>query len=224
MARRALLSTLVLGFVITSGFGQNPPAPNPSAVQEFPVILHKGVTAGKTPAGTKLEAELVIATLVNGTVIPKKAMLSGEVVDSVAKTRTEPSRLSIRIDSATWKNGSAPLKLYLTAWFYPSITESGQDLRYGPEQPASRTWNGAGEYPGADTRGYKPMPGDSDKGQAAAPDTPNTVASKHPVLMKDVSVEVGTDGSLALVSKRSNLKLDPYTTYVLATGDLLSKK
>lgn len=226
MGRGALLFSLVLASTMAPlCFGQNAPGPAaPKQGQELPIILHKGVTAGKTPAGTKVQAELVMATLVNGTVIPKKAILSGEVIESAAKSRTEPSRISIRINSATWKNGSVPLKLYLTSWFYPSVAEGGQDLRYGPEQPASRTWNGAGEYPGPDTRSYKPFPdGGSDKGQAV-PETPNSVPSTHRVAMKDVAVEAAADGSLVLVSKRSNLKLDPYTIYVLATGNVLPGK
>ena len=54
--------------------------------------------------------------LVDGKVIPRNAVLSGEVIASAGKTGTEPSRLGIRIHSATWKGGTAPVTAYLTAW------------------------------------------------------------------------------------------------------------
>ena len=69
------------------------------STQEFPVVLQQSVTAGKTMVGTKVEAKLSIATLLSGVVFPRNSILSGEVVESAAKTKTEPSRISIRIDS-----------------------------------------------------------------------------------------------------------------------------
>jgi hypothetical protein len=180
--------------------------------------MEQGVTAGKTSAGTKVQARLQVATLVDGTVIPRNALFSGEVIESVAKTKTDPSRLSIRLDSAQWKNGSAALKVFLTAGYYPAMDAMGQNLQYGPQQPANRTWNGEGQYPDPNSKSYKPFPGsESDKG--AVPDTPSTTSSNHRVLMKDVEAVDGADGSVALVSKRSNLKLDKLTTYVFAGAD-----
>lgn len=150
-------------------------------VHEFPVTLKQSVTAGKTAVGTKIEAKLEVATLVDGKVIPRNAVLSGEVIASAGKTGTEPSRLGIRIDSATWKGGTAPVTAYLTAWYYPSQDASGQNLQYGPEQSSAAKWDGRGEYPGPNERSYKPFPtSDSDKG-GAVPDTktsaPRTVGS-----------------------------------------------
>jgi hypothetical protein len=224
MVPRALLLSLVLASLSgSSSFGQKSVVASPNGVQEFPAILRTSVTAGKTPVGTKVQAELAMATLMSGTVIPKKAILSGEIIESAAKTKTEPSRLSIRIDSATWKNGSTALRLYLTSWYYPATTEAGQDLRYGPEQPASRTWNGAGEYPSENTRSYKPFPDGTSDNNQTVPDTPNSVTSQHRVPMKNVTVESGAGEGLVLVSRRSNLKLDRITTYVLATSDLLPR-
>ena len=187
-------------------------------------MLQQSVTAGKTPAGTRIQARLGVATLVDGTVIPRNAVFSGEVIESVAKTKSDQSRVALRMDSVHWKNGSAPVKVYLTAWYYPTKDTTGQDLQYGPQQPANRTWNGQGQYPDPNSKSYKPFPGsDSDKG-TSVPDTPSSAASNHRVLMKDVVAESGTDGSLALVSKQSNIKLDKLTTYVLASGDLLPAK
>jgi hypothetical protein len=73
-------------------------------------------TAGKTDLLTS-GGETVLGTLLNGTVISKGAVLSGEVIESMAKSPTEPSRLAVRMDSAQWKNGSAPVKFYLTPWY-----------------------------------------------------------------------------------------------------------
>ncbi len=222
MLPRLLLMNLVLGLLYpASSIGQQKPETAvPGTMQEFPVVLQHSVTAGKTPVGTKVEARLSIATLVNGIVIPRNAVFSGEVVESAAKSASQPSRISIRMDSVTWKGGSAPVKLYMTQWFYPTVAEGGQNLQYGPPQPPQKTWNGAGAYPDPNSPAYKPFPGgDSDKDKSL-PDTPASVTSKHRVLMKNVEAERSSEGGFALVSKHSNIKLDRYTTYVLAAGDL----
>jgi NDP-sugar pyrophosphorylase family protein len=99
------------------------------------VILQQGVTAGKTPVGSKIQAKLGVSTLVDGTVIPRNAVFWGEVIESVAKKGPNPSRVSVRMDSVQWKNGSAALKVYLTAWYYPARDQMGQNLEYGPQQP-----------------------------------------------------------------------------------------
>jgi hypothetical protein len=204
---------------------QQPPAPSvPVGVQEFPVILEQNVTAGKTPPGTKIQAKLEVATLVAGTVIPRNAVFSGEVVESVAKTKTEPARLAVRMDSVQWKTTSIPLKVYSTAWFYPVRDEEGQNLQYGPQQPANRTWNGQGQYPDQNSKVYKPFPGTDPNQGTSVPDTPAATTSNHRVLMKDVQTVIGSDGTITLVSKRTNIKLDKLTTYVLASGDLVSAK
>ena len=224
--RTTAVSILVLFFAYSGTLiaQEKPETPPTSGVQEFPVLMAQSLTAGKTPAGTKIQAKLQVATLVAGTVIPRNAVFSGEVVESVAKTKTDPSRMAIRMDSAQWKNGSAEVKVYLTAWYYPIRDAAGQDLQYGPQESAKRTWNGQGQYPDPNSKSYKPFPGsDSDK-DSAAPDTPSAALSTLRVLMKDVECSNGVDGTLALVSKRNNIKLDKLTTYVLASGDLLPVK
>ena len=214
--------TILVHCVLGSGAltGQQKPAETPSlsGVREFPMLMEQGVTAGKTLAGTKVQARLQVATLVDGTVIPRNAVFSGAVVESAAKTKTDPSRLAIRLDSVQWKNGSAAVKVFLTAGYYPAMDAMGQNLQYGPQQPANRTWNGEGQYPDPNSKSYKPFPGtESDKG--AVPDTPSTTTSNHRVIMKDVETINSADGSVALVSKRNNLKLDKLTTYVFAGAD-----
>jgi hypothetical protein len=226
VAQIKAVATLMLGVCGSAALlGQQTPATSsPSAVQEFPVMLQQSVTAGKTPAGTRIQATLEAATLVDGTVIPRNAVFSGEVIESVAKTKSDQSRLGLRMDLAQWKNGSARVKVYLTAWYYPTKETTGQDLQYGPQQSAKRTWNGQGQYPDPNSKSYKPFPGsDSDK-SPSVPDTPSAAASNHRVLMKDVVAKSGSDGSLALVSKQSNIKLDKLTTYVLASSDLVPAK
>ncbi|HEY6338664.1 MAG TPA: hypothetical protein VIW68_09245 [Candidatus Sulfotelmatobacter sp.] len=222
-----VFTLLVLG--LANGallFGQQAAttAPGSPAIREFPVLLQQNVVAGKTSAGSRVTAKLEVATLVNGTVIPRNATFSGEVLESAAKTKTDPSRLTIRMDTVQWKNGSAAMQVYLTPWYYPTTDESGQNLQYGPQEPAKRTWNGQGQYPDPNSKVYRPFPGgDSDKAEGA-PDTPSSSTSSHRVLMKNVESMHHEDGAIEIVSKSSNLKLDKLTTYVLAAGDLLAPK
>jgi len=199
-------------------FGQQQSAAAPAAKPDFPVTLEQNVTAGKTPAGTAIKAKLTIATLVDGTVIPKNAILTGELLESAAKSATDPSRLAIRLDSAQWKKGSAAIKVYFTGWYYPTVEVEGQDLQYGPTQPGSRTWNGQGQYPDS-SRGYKPFPGSDTNKDSPVPDTPASAASKNRAMMKDMEAQRAGDGTITLLSKRSNIKLEKYTTYVFAAGD-----
>lgn len=221
MLRPCLFSNLVLSvFFSASMLAQQNQPPAAGTAQEFPVMLEQNVIAGKTPEGTKVQAKLSIATLVNGTVVPRNAVFSGEVTESAAKTKDQPSKVSVRMDSVAWKNGSAAVKLYMTAWFYPNMMDAGQDLQYGPTKTAQGSWNGAGEYPtDQNMKSYKPFP-DSQQKDPTVPDTPNSVTSKHRVLMKNVESGQASDGGVELISKKSNIKLERYTTYVLAAGDL----
>jgi hypothetical protein len=204
---------------------QTPAAPASSGTHEFPVIMEQNVTAGNTPVGTKVRAKLTLATLVDGTVVPRNAVFTGQVIESVAKSATDASRLAIRMDSVQWKKGSAPIKVYLTAWCYPSMSMPGGDLQYGPPQSPSKTWNGAGAYPDPNSPVYKPFPGgDSDTRSDSVPDTAASVTSHHRVVMKNVESARNSDGAVTITSRHSNIKLDKLTTYVLATNDLLPPK
>jgi hypothetical protein len=200
---------------------QTPALPNSLGATEFPVVMRQNIAAGKTPVGTKIQAKLIIATLVNGTVIPRDAILSGEVTESVAKSATDPSRLAIRMDTAQWKTGSAPIKVYLTAWYYPAAMITPLDLSYGPG--GSRKWDGEGPYYDPDSPALQ-MPSSRDPGKdhsVPLPDPPSPNISKHRVLMKDVGSARSGDGTVTLTSKHFNLKIDKLTTYVLAASDLL---
>jgi len=226
LTRTIAVPILVLSLVYSCTLLSQEKAKDPasSGLQEFPVILQQSVTAGKTPVGTKIQAKLWVATLLDGKVIPRNAVFSGEVVESVAKKDTEPSRVALRMDSVQWKNGSAAVKVYLTAWYYPPRNEVGEDLQYEPQKPANRTWNGEGQYPDPNSKVYKPFPGSGSDQGSAVPDTPTAVTSNHRIQMKDVATTNGSDGAITLVSARTNLKLDKLTTYVLANTDLLSRK
>lgn len=220
MFSRMLLSNLVFGILCSVSTTAQSQAQAPATgAQEYPILLEKGLIAGKTPVGTKVQGKLVMATLVNGKVVPRNAVFSGEVIESKAKTKADLSRVSILMDLVTWKQGSEAVKVYLTSWYYPTVADPGQRLQYGPEQPASRTWDGQGQYPDANNHAYRPFPGSEPKDQSL-PSTANPVASSHRVLMENVQIEQVPNGGIVLVSKHGNIKLDHVTTYVFATSDL----
>ena len=224
--RTTLVTRLSVGLLFSATLlAQDKPSSAPSGVREFPMVLQQSVSAGKTPVGTKIQAKLLVATLGEKTVFPRNAVFSGEVTESVAKTATAPSRLGIRMDSVQWKQGSAVIKVYLTAWYYPSIIENGQNLQYGPALPPTQTWNGQGGYPDPNSQVVEPFPGrDSDKSGDGVPNTSTTVTSRHRVLMKNVQSARASDGAIVIASIRSDIKLDKLTTYVFAESELQPAK
>lgn len=193
---------------------------------ELPVILRENVVAGKTPAGTRVEAKLVVATLLKGGVIPRGALLSGEVIESVARKDGQPSRLSIRMDSAQWKNGLAKFKVYLTAWYYPLAPMAPQDLSYRPLDAQNSNKNPGGtdytEPRNPMSQQKWPPQQNTDNGMNAA--TPASTVSHDRVVMKNVESARNKDGSVELVSQKNNIKLDKLTTYVLAADELMPGK
>jgi len=195
-------------------------------VREFPVTLRQNVVAGKTPVGTKVEAKLAVATLMDGAVIPRNAVFSGQVVESTAKSATDASRIVLRMDTVQWKKGSAPIKVYLTGWYYPVRTTPGQDLMFGPpDGPISKTWNGAGTYPDPSSPASQPFPGrEPTKTPDVTPGCTASCISDHRTPMKDVEATSDSAGAIAISSTRFNIKLDKFTTYVLATANLTPGK
>ncbi len=227
-----MILALVFGSVVlpTKALPQSSGSPRG---MEFPIVMRQSVVAGKTPAGTKIQAKLVAATLVNGVVVPRDAILSGEVTESVKKSASVPSRLAIRMDSADWKKGSAPvksapIKVYLTAWYYPESAITNQDLSYQPQDAANgkRNWNGMGTYPDPNNPiSQQRFPaGESNKDAAQSPPSPASSISQHRLLMKNVQSIRNANGAVVLIDQRSDLKLDKVTTYVLASGDLIPAK
>lgn len=224
MSTRLNLSLIgFLSFCSITALGQKTPTASASAVaQEFPLVFQQNIVAGKTPVGTSIQAKLHMATLVHGVVIPQGAVFSGEVLQSVAKTKSAPSRLALRVDSAQWKNASVTIKLYLTGWFYPSVFEDGPTLPSGAPQADSKIWNGVAQYP-SNSPTYHPFPNSvGNENGPAGSQTESSAASSHRVRMKDVETDRDTDGTLALVSSHSNIKLDKSTIYVLASAELLA--
>jgi hypothetical protein len=203
-ARTVIRSVVFIVICAIALWGQQKPV---FGVEEFPVTMKQNVVAGKTPVGAKVEARLTMGTLVSGKVIPEGAIFTGEVVESVAKSANSPSRLALRMDSVHWKSGSATVTTYLTSWYYPLQNPAVQDLANEPPGPPYGPM-------GIPRRGPGTYPGTSDG--SGVPGT----TSDHRVEMKDVESEKRDDGSLAIQSTRTNLKLDKSTTYVLATGDL----
>lgn len=91
MWRRSLVLLLVLSLLSCADLlSQQKSGATSSAPQEYPLILENGVTAGKSAVGTRVQGKHSMATLVNGKVVPRNAVFSGEVVQSTAKTATEP--------------------------------------------------------------------------------------------------------------------------------------
>jgi hypothetical protein len=204
LSNMSIVIAVVLGAITFVG-QQTPATPASPVATEFPVLMRQNIVAGKATVGTKVEATLVLGTLLNGTAIPKDAILSGEVIESVAKSPTEPSRLAVRMDSAQWKNGSAPVKLYLTSWYYRGAVMTPLDSTVGPT---------AEHYNPVNTV-YDPLPG-SENNSRPVPNTTN-----RRVLMKNVEVLRRDDGGVVITSKIFNIKINKSTNYVLAASDLL---
>jgi hypothetical protein len=224
---RVALTLMVCSAVLLSQ--QTPATPARSAAPELPVTMRQKLTAGVATVGTKVQAKLVIATLVNGTVVPRDAVLSGEVTESVAKSGNDPSRLAIRMDSVQWKNETLPLKVYLTAWYYPTESTMTSDPLIQPADAARtpRNLNGVGSFPDPNTPASQTLPGrrterGSDSGPAPwDPPASGMSTSPHRVVMKNVESQRNRDGTVSLICKRSNIKIDKETTYVLAPEGLL---
>ena len=94
------------------------------------------------------------------------------------------------MDSLSWKNGSAPVKVFLSDWFSPRIPEP-QSLQPGII-----------------------------KSSINGPDVSYSAISQPWEKMKDVDRERASDGTVTLVCKQHTVKIYPHITYVLTMGDL----
>ena len=238
MFRRTSLGygLLVLLFPFVALAEKPPSAANSSDLIEFPVTMQEKVAAGITKVGTTVHAKITISTLVHGTVVPRDAVLSGEVIASEAKSADAPSKLGIRMDLVQWKNGSLPIKVYLTEWYYPLkplMSEDGNPGYSSIHGSVGVTMGGGTPYPGstlppsASTGGRRlpdddpaPFPTSTDPTPSAA----STDTSTHRTRMQDVESKRADDGSILLIAKKTSLKLDKSTTYVFAAGNLLPQK
>jgi hypothetical protein len=208
-------------FFCSAALGQQKPSsPHSLPTLEFPVVMQQNLVAGATQVGSPVQAKLVIATLVDGVVVPNGAIFSGEVVESAAKSETAPSRLAVRMDSVKWKDGSQPVKVYLTAWYYPfksELQDVGSPGSSGIHGEVDITFGGGGYPPGMSTGDPRTYPD-------TAPDPPLSNLSNHRVLLKDVDSSAKQDGTVVITSTHRNLKFDKTRTYVLAAGTLVPPK
>jgi hypothetical protein len=101
------------------------------------------------------------------------------------ETSTEPSRLAIRMDSVQWKDGSAVVKIYLTAWYYPTTVATGQDLQIRAAAVSGQDLEWRGAYPDPNSPVVKPFPGgDSSKSSDGVPNTTAAVTLHRRFPMK----------------------------------------
>ncbi len=219
-SRRLVVQGAILGFWSAASFAQQIPAPSPRPVlREFPLTLQQSIESGKNKIGTKVQAKLAVATLFQGTVIPRNAVFSGVVIESDAKSAKDPAKLAIRMETAEWKDWSTSLTAYLTPLYYTTTAQEVQSLPTGSPDPSSRTLNGPDQ---SDSRMSQPFPGsDSPSGLPAIPDVP--AASNRPVPMKNVTLALADEGGAALLSEHSNIKLYKMTTYVFAAAESPAK-
>jgi hypothetical protein len=210
--RRLVVHGAILGFCSAAAIGQQkPPASSSPVLREFPVVLQQNVEAGKTPVGAKVEGRLAAATVFHGTVIPRNAVFSGVVIESVAKSAKDPARLTIRMENAHWKDRSTCMKAYLMPLYYTATAQAAQSPPYESPDPDSKTLN---EGVQSDPRISRPFPNSgSETTQGFIPDIPTT--SSRPLRMKDVTLEPADEGGIALESEHSNIKLYRMTTYIL---------
>jgi hypothetical protein len=217
----------------TTGNPKNPAEPSSVAGLEFPVHLRQNVTAGKTAVGSKVQATLTVATFVKGVVIPEGAIFSGQVIESAAKSATNPSRLAVRMDSAQWRNkgSAAPVvmeldpRVYFTNWYYPpALGQKDQNRPIGiadasnnPRMPS----DSSGVYRNQRNPAAPPLPTPDDD---SIPPRQSADAQNHRVPLKNVQSMRNDDGILVLTSDHSNIKFDKTLTYVLATSDSQGRK
>jgi hypothetical protein len=192
-----------LSLLLCAQFSMAQPAPRHASRErlEFPLELRQKIVAGQTPAGSAVEAKLVIATLVRGVVIPEGAMFSGTVEESVARAGNTPSRLRIHITAAKWNAGSMTVNLYITNTCYPhrrsalEKEDSLSGLQKRQDEILQAQQHG-GVIPMLDTE----KPGASSR-------------YEHRTVLEDTKGERDEDGRIAILSEKSNLKLDAGRVY-----------
>lgn len=191
-------------------------------VQEFPVVLQENVIAGKTPVGTPVHTKLMLATLVNGVVVPQDAVLSGRVEESTPKTGPGPCRLKIHLDMAQWKGGSVPLNAFLTNIYYANRLIETPPNEALPDTSASSdlmlVHGGLQHQNSTDVESRRAAwsrqsAGSPPSDQAHPAESSRWEASVYRKPMRNVVLSRETNGSTAIVSPRDTIKLDKNTAY-----------
>lgn len=211
----------IIGFCFAASMGQQkPPTSSSRPLHEFPLILQQSIESGKAIIGTKVQAKLAVATMFEGTVIPRNAVFSGVVIESTPKSAKEPAKLAIRMETAEWKHGSSSITAYLLPLYYPATTQSVPNFGDAPQESGPNTPDGVGEHSSSESpMRHQSFP--TDGSQSAIPEFSTT--SNRPVQIKNVTVALADEGGAALVSEHSNIKLFKLTTYVFAARETRAK-
>jgi hypothetical protein len=219
-SRRLVVQVVILACFFAASVGQQkPPASSSGVVHEFPLVLQQSIESGKAKIGTKVQAKLAVATMFDGTVIPRNAVFSGVVIESTPKNAKEPAKLAIRMETAEWKHGSSSITAYLLPLYYPATSQSVQNFGDASQESGSTTSNRA-QGSSSESPMYHPsFP--ANESQAAIPEIP--FPSNRPVQIKNVTVAMADEGGAALVSEHSNIKLFKLTTYVFAAREARTK-
>jgi len=214
-----LSQVAIIGCCFAVSMGQQkPPSSSPGALHEFPLVLQQSIESGKAKIGTKVQAKLAVATMFEGTVIPRNAVFSGVVIESTPKSAKEPAKLAIRMETAEWKHGSSSMMAYLLPLYYPTTTQAMQNFG-DASQESGTTSKGAQDSNSESPMSHQSFP--SNESQAGIPEIATT--SKRPVQIKNVTVALADEGGAALVSEHSNIKLFKLTTYVFAARETRAK-
>ena len=217
LTRRLVVQGAILAFCSAASIGQQSHQASPTPVlREFPMVLQQSVEAGKTPAGTKVQGKLAAATQFYGALIPKNAVVSGEVVESESKKGKDRARLAIRMNTVSWNGGWAPLYAYLMPLYYPAAGQAVPNLPNESPDPDSRTLNGPNQS--SESPMSRPFAGGRSE---AIPDV--AIVSSRPVRMRNVVLEPTSNGGIALVSEHENIKLFKMMTYVFAAEESSAK-
>lgn len=219
--KRTLSQVAIIVFCVTASMGQQkPPTPSASGLHEFALVLQQSIESGKATIGTKVQAKLAVATMFEGTVIPRNALFSGVVIESTLKSANEPAKLAIRMETAEWKHGSTSITAYLLPLYYPAMTQSLPNFGDSPQQSGPNTPDGTGQPSSSESPMRHPsFP--TDESQSAIPEV--STSSNRPVQIKNVAVALADEGGAALVSEHGNIKLFKLTTYVFAAREARPK-
>jgi len=214
-----LSQVAIIGCCFAVSVGQQkPPTSSSSVLHEFPLVLQQSLESGKAKIGTKVQAKLAVATMFDGTVIPRNAVFTGVVIESTLKSAKEPAKIAIRMETAEWKHGSSSMMAYLLPLYYPPTSHAMQNFG-DASQESGPTSNGAQGSGSESPTSHQSFP--SNESQAAMPEVSTT--SNRPVQIKNVTVALADEGGAALVSEHGNIKLFKLTTYVFAARETRAK-
>jgi hypothetical protein len=212
---RIRVIALVVLFAAVAAFPQQqrPSIEGVAPGLQLPAHFAQKIEAGKTHVGSAVRARLEIATLINGQVVPRDAVLEGHVEESVARTPDGPSRLRVVMDSAHWKGGQTHFIAYLTNRYHPFVLHDRDDTATSPEdelpQASAPRRNRRQQNAMARARGSMDVrPADQRKA------TQDTLAGISPnrVPIANVRPVSTPTGAVTLTSDR-NIKLDKRTVY-----------